>query len=144
MPRRLSKNAPAAPRHCPCEARARFETGDPGNGLNDLDRAVDLAPDNAAIRNQRGIVLGAMGHPDLQIEECRTALQHAPGDNGILHNLAVCLIDTDRAAEALPIFDDLVERRGSASDWGWRGKCKTPDRPARRRNRRPGTCADAG
>ena len=104
--------------------RARFETGDPDNGLNDLDRAVDLAPDNAAIRNQRGIVLGKMGHPDLQIEDCRTALEHAPGDHGILHNLAVRLIDTGQPEEALSIFEDVVTRRGNASDWGWLGQCK--------------------
>lgn len=111
--------------------RARFETGLAEDGLADLERAVELAPDIAAIRNQLGIVLGKMGHPDLQIEECRAALEHAPGDRGILHNLAVCLIKTERPEEALPIFEDIALRRGSASDWGWLGECKRQlDRPA--------------
>ena len=65
-----------------------------------------------------------MGHFDLQIEECRTGLTHAPGDKGILHNLAVCLTDMGQLDEALSIFEDVAARRGNASDWRWLGECK--------------------
>lgn len=103
--------------------RARFELGEGEAALDDLDRAVHDGPTIAAVLNQRGIVLGKLGQTERQIEDCRIALQHAPGDTGILYNLGVRLAQSGAAAEAFDIFDDLVSRRDNVSDRRWRGEC---------------------
>ncbi len=114
---------PTTARSRTMRGRARCETGDAEAGIEDLDRAVRDGPDIAAVRNQRAIVFGKMGRPDLRIEDSRIALRHAPGDSGILHHLGVMLAKTGQAEEVLGIFTDLVSRHTEADDRAWRGEC---------------------
>ena len=93
-------------------------------GLGILQQAVEFYPDDVKALNERGITFGALGHLDLQIEDCRAALMVSPRDKGVKYNLAVRLAQTEMLEEALGLFEELTTLRADRPyDVAWRGEC---------------------
>lgn len=77
-------------------------------GLVLLDRAVEKDPEDAQLRNYRGIVLHSLGRSGDAEEEFRRAIELDPALGEAFFNLAVIL--AERGAGALPEARSLYER----------------------------------
>lgn len=77
--------------------------GDPAGGLLDLDRAIELEPENPAYRYQRALIHEALRQPEPALADLNEAVRLAPADVGALVARAELRLSTDRAAA----IDDL-------------------------------------
>ncbi|MGE0430775.1 MAG: tetratricopeptide repeat protein [Planctomycetota bacterium] len=94
---------------------------DPERALEYLDRALELAPDNAAARMNRGVVLRRLGRPDRALIDLDAAVHAAPRSAEAVYNRGVvkrdlvdlpgAMADFDRALELNPQYADALAQR---------------------------------
>lgn len=83
----------------------------PADALDRLTRAAEIAPDSIEVHR----LLGRTYHTQGKLVEAETAYRHAVELNELdawsMNNLGLVLIETQRAAEALPLLTKAVELR---------------------------------
>ena len=96
-------------------ARTLIEKEKPAAALPLLQRAADLAPDDAAVRHYLGYALWRIGQADAAEIELKRALKLAPDHTETLYILgriaasrAAALIETQKPAEAVPLLQRAV------------------------------------
>ena len=106
---RLEDSAPGSAGALMARASVAAELdGDPVAARRMLQRAAELAPENAAVWNQLGLAENEIDHP-LEAEAAfRHALELEPDNPLVLGNLAILLLDTERIAEARAIGERLL------------------------------------
>ena len=87
--------------------------GRPEPAIAPLVRAVELAPDHAETWNALGLARDAVGDHDGAESAFRRGLGRHPNHLGLRLGLAALLINTRRFAEALEVYDEVVELRPS-------------------------------
>jgi len=93
-------------------ATAYFGRGQTAVALDEVKLALAARPDLPEALNLRGLIYAAMGEPRLAEESFRRALQVAPGDADVAHNLAWFLCNQQRYAEADALFRQALTRPG--------------------------------
>jgi TolB-like protein len=97
-------------------ARAMFAvyvTLDPARAVEDLSRAIEVAPNDPEAHAAMGFTLRRLGRVDEAIRHFGQATALAPGDPQYEGQVAQTLLDSHRYAEADREFRTLLERRPS-------------------------------
>jgi type IV pilus assembly protein PilF len=96
-------------------AKAYFAEGSHAIALDEVNRALDVAPNRADALGLRALALMRLGEPEQATQSMVHALRLAPDDPTLQNNMGWLLCETGRAAEGLPYFDRaLSQRRYSA------------------------------
>jgi TolB-like protein/Flp pilus assembly protein TadD len=77
-------------------------------GLEHVQRALALAPDEPAAHLQRGMLLGMRGEWVEAVASARRSIELAPGRADLRLWLATLLLHVDRAEEAMPLLRSLT------------------------------------
>jgi Flp pilus assembly protein TadD len=91
--------------------------GDHQGALAELDRALDMDPDETTLLTNRGAMLGAMGRYAAAERDLRRVLRVEPGNAEALFNLGVVLTKKGLWGEAVPVLrhaTELAPHRGAA------------------------------
>ena len=78
--------------------------GKPADAMKPLEKAISMAPRNAAYRAHMGDAASAAGQLDRAIDQYREAMRLLPGDYGASYSLAMALQKKGDDATALPEF----------------------------------------
>src|SRR4029450_14159181 len=76
-----------------------------GARAQDLARAVQANPKDPRLNNAYGVMLQQQGRVEESLAYFRTAVQLDPRNGDASYNLALALLNLDRAAEALGILN---------------------------------------
>ncbi|WP_137127034.1 glycosyltransferase family 41 protein [Roseomonas sp. HF4] len=90
---------------------AMFARGDGAAALRHLQAAAARAPRDAALLNDTGNVLRALARRPEALATFRRAIEAAPGLADARFNLADCLLELGRHAEALDAYDAIAALR---------------------------------
>jgi tetratricopeptide (TPR) repeat protein len=85
-------------------AQAWKKRGDLDQAVRSYDRAIDLSPDDAVLRNNKGVALAGMGRLAEAEEEYRRAIALGPGLVFPRKNLGLLLARAGRPQEALALL----------------------------------------
>jgi tetratricopeptide (TPR) repeat protein len=86
-----------------------YRRGMYAEAIGEYQKALELNPNYADIRNHLGITYSAHGKPAEAIEEFRSALRINPRFVDAMVNLALCLRDTGEIDEASTLFERVLE-----------------------------------
>lgn len=96
-------------------AKAYFAEGSHAIALEEVNRALDVAPSRADALGLRALALMRLGESEQATQSMERALRLAPDDPALQNNMGWLLCETGKAAEGLPYFDRaLSQRRYSA------------------------------
>lgn len=96
-------------------AKAYFAEGSHAIALEEVNRALDVAPSRADALGLRALALMRLGESEQATQSMEGALRLAPDDPALQNNMGWLLCETGKASEGLPYFDRaLSQRRYSA------------------------------
>ena len=100
----------------------RMQQGRNDEGVNHLQEALRISPDNAGARYSLGIALMALRRADRALAAFDAVMSTGARDPRLFNHRGVALWNLKRPAEALASFDDaLALEPQSAEAWGNRG-----------------------
>lgn len=98
-------------------AKAYFAEGSHAIALEEVNRALDVAPSRADALGLRALALMRLGESEQATQSMERALRLAPDDPALQNNMGWLLCETGKAVEGLPYFDRaLSQRRYSAPE----------------------------
>jgi Flp pilus assembly protein TadD len=77
--------------------------------LPDLDRAIELAPNDGGLFNRRGIALARLGRHEEALSDFRRAVELSPDDADAVHNRGITLGRLGDLDAAIADFDRALE-----------------------------------
>jgi tetratricopeptide (TPR) repeat protein len=85
-----------------------WETGDPDQAMECLEKAVAIDPKNAIAFKNIGMLAEKQGNKEGALPAFREALRLKPDDYSIQLNNAYLLLELGRACEAIPFFEKAI------------------------------------
>jgi tetratricopeptide (TPR) repeat protein len=85
-----------------------LEVDKPLDAIACFDEAIGLAPDAPALRITRGDTFQGLGKLSEAVDDYRAALKLAPTDDEALKKASVCLLQSNRADEAIALCRDIL------------------------------------
>ena len=85
-------------------------------GINFLQKALELAPDDPLRWQQLGFALLAAKQPNEALHAFKTARRHAPADLVLARQMFDLLIQTGKYDEAMEAYEQLAEETGTAPE----------------------------
>ena len=79
--------------------------------LTSFEAGLRLAPDDADLRNRRGVALLELGHIQYALEEFERVLARAPRHFEALGNFANSLFKLNRPVEAIELYDRALSTK---------------------------------
>jgi len=100
---------------------ASFEanTGNTTTAVSYMERAVQLAPDNADLRHSMGLLYVRAGSQEAALQEFRLASEYNPGNSRYLYVFGTALNSLGLPGEALAVLDDARIQFPNDFDIGW-------------------------
>jgi len=89
-------------------AGAHTGLGEFNAALACLDEALELAPENAEMHYNKGVILKKAGHPDAAIRSYETALRHEPRHAGAANNLGTLRKDSGDLQGAVQAYRKAI------------------------------------
>jgi tetratricopeptide (TPR) repeat protein len=93
------------------EALSQRELHEPRKAVECLDAAIRLAPDAPALRVARADAHGDAGRLREAVDDYKAALRMAPADEPTLKKASVCLVELNRAGEAIELCRAALKAR---------------------------------
>jgi type IV pilus assembly protein PilF len=92
-------------------AKAYFAEGSHAIALEEVNRALEAAPQRADAHSLRALALMRLGEPEAARQSMEQALRIAPEDPALQNNMGWLLCETGKVAESLPYFDRALAQR---------------------------------
>lgn len=92
------------------EALIRRRLGEPDRTVAIAEEGVSRFAEDARMRTALLNAYRDAGRPDDALTQAKSALELEPGEHAPLHDAAWAFVEAGRVAEAVRIFDDLVQR----------------------------------
>lgn len=92
-------------------AKAYFAEGSDAIALEEINRALELAPQRADALSLRALALMRMGEPETARQSMAQAVRLAPDDPALQNNMGWLLCETGKVADSLPYFERALSQR---------------------------------
>lgn len=96
-------------------AEGYYQRGQPEVALDEVDKALDMAPGYVAAYNVKGLIQMSLGQSDKAEASFRKALDLAPDNGDTLHNYGWFLCSRARYAESFTMFERALKVQGYRS-----------------------------
>ncbi len=96
-------------------AQAYYADGKYAIALQEVERALQLAPRNADALGLRGLAQWQLGEPEQALESLRRALRAAPGSPELQNNMGWMMCESGKAREGLAYLDSALSQSRYAS-----------------------------
>ena len=100
-----------SPELCLLAVRLAEGLGDDATARAELDRAIDLMPNHAALRKQRAVLCQRLGDADQAARDAAEAVVIAPGDPDAKALLGAAMLTLGRGAEAVACLSEAAQAR---------------------------------
>jgi tetratricopeptide (TPR) repeat protein len=86
---------------------ALLELNEPWKAIECFDAAIRLAPELPSLRVARGDAYGSVGRLQEAVDDYRSVLKQAPGDEETLKKASVCLLELNQGSAALELCREI-------------------------------------